>query len=121
MADLGDRLAQYSQRAIESAAEELGTDPLALARRLNQAEIARLVHLLNAAFPHVEHPALRHRIEDLLMAVTDGRMPSADPESELDWALKVASRRRIQKEKGEANDAAEDSPERPGPDGSPSR
>lgn len=94
MTPLDDRLAQHSKLAIETAARELGLDPLEFARQLNQAEIARLVHLLNAALRHVEHRQLRRRIEDLLMSVTDGRMPSQEAESELDWALKVARRRR---------------------------
>lgn len=88
-----DRLARYATLAMESAASELGVEPLALARRLDGAEIARLVHLLNAAIRHVEHAGLRHRIEDLLTHITDGRMPAERPESELDWALKVVRRR----------------------------
>jgi hypothetical protein len=92
--ELDDTLAQYCKLAIVSAGEELGVDPLALARRLNQGEIARLVHLLNAAHRHVDNSGLSHRIEDLLTAITDGAMPAARPESELDWALRVARRRR---------------------------
>lgn len=87
------RLDRAATRAVTSAATELGIEPLALARRLDGAEIARLVHLLNAALVHVDHPGLRHRIEDLLMTVTDGRMPAEPAESELDWALKVLHRR----------------------------
>jgi hypothetical protein len=94
MTDLDDEFGQFAQLAVETAAAELGISPLTLARRLNGAEIARLIILLNAALRHVEHPALRHRIEDLLTAVTDGRMPAAGPETELDWALKVTGRRR---------------------------
>ncbi|MEJ2677596.1 MAG: hypothetical protein P8174_00815 [Gemmatimonadota bacterium] len=94
MTALDDQVAQFSILAIKTAARELGMEPLTLARRLNQAEIARLIHLLNACLAHVDHPGLRHRTEDLLMAVTDGRMPDKRPESELDWALKVAKRRR---------------------------
>lgn len=110
--ELGDTLAQYSKRALVSAAEELGIDPLELARSLNQGEIARLVHLLNAAHRHVENPGLRHRIEDLLMAVTDGRMPGAQAESELDWALRVAKRRRQARESSDQDPGdQEDGPE----------
>lgn len=94
MSTLDDQLAQFSVLAVRTAARELGIEPLTLARRLNQAEIARLIHLLNACLAHVDHPGLRHRTEDLLMALTDGRMPDRRPESELDWALKVAKRRR---------------------------
>ena len=92
--ELDDTLAQYCKLAISSAADELGVEPLALARRLNQGEIARLVHLLNAALRHVDNAGLRHRVEDLLMAITDGAMPASRPETELDWALRVARGRR---------------------------
>lgn len=88
-----DLLQHHAARAVETAALELDLDPLALARRLDDAEIARLIHLLNAAFRHVEHTGLRRRIEDLLVAVSDGRMPGQEAESELDWALKVVRRR----------------------------
>lgn len=96
MSEREDRLVDYAILAIESAAEELGVPALTLARRLQDAEIARLVHLLNAATQHVDNPGLRHRIEDLLMAVTEGRMPSQAAETELDWALRVARRRRVE-------------------------
>jgi hypothetical protein len=86
-------LASAAAGAVTTAATELGIEPLTLARRLDGGEIARLVHLLNAALVHVDHPALRHRIEDLLMTVTGGRMPAQPAESELDWALKVLRRR----------------------------
>lgn len=107
---LDDTLAQYCKLAIVSAAEELGVDPLVLARRLNQGEIARLAHLLNAALRHVENTGLRHRIEDLLMAITDGAMPGSRPESELDWALRVARRRREQRESS-GDEPAADAPD----------
>lgn len=93
MSNPDDAIARHARVAIETAAAELKVPALALARRLNDAEIARLILLLNAALPHVDHPALRHRIEDVLMAVTDGRLPG-DAETELDWALKVTGRRR---------------------------
>lgn len=98
-----DALARCATLAITSAAAELDIRPLVLARRLDGAEIARLVHLLNAALGHVEHPGLRHRIEDVLMTVTDGRMPAQPAESELDWALKVA-RRRAERRRGSSGD-----------------
>lgn len=104
MTRLDDTLAQHAKLAIETAAAELKVPPLDLARRLNGAEIARLVLLLNAAFRHVDHAALRHRIEDLLMAITDGRMPIQKPESELDWALKVTHRRRGDRERRRTDD-----------------
>lgn len=107
MSDLDDQLVQFSKLAIQTAARELGIDAVTLARRLNQGEIARLIHLLNACHAHVQHGGLRHRTEDLLMAVTDGRMPDHTPESELDWALKVAHRRRSAAE-SEVDDEAPD-------------
>ena len=99
MSRMDDEFAQFAKLAVETAAAELDVPPLTLARRLNGAEIARLIVLLNAALRHVEHPALRHRIEDLLMSVTDGRMPGERPETELDWALKVSERRRGDRER----------------------
>ena len=95
MSTLDDALGQYSKLAIHTAARELGLDPLELARRLNKGEIARLIHLLNACLAHVENAGLRRRTEDLLLAVTDGRMPDHQPESEVDLALKGAKRRRL--------------------------
>lgn len=95
MAELDDALAQYSIHAIRAAAEPMRIEPLSLAKRLHEGEIYRLVRLLNAALPHVSTPALRHRIEDLLSAITDGRMPMFEgPETELDWALESLRERR---------------------------
>lgn len=99
MTRLDDTLGQHAKLAIETAAAELKVRPLDLARRLNGAEIARLVLLLNAAVRHVDHDGLRHRIEELLMAVTDGRMPAEKAETELDWAMKVTGRRRADRER----------------------
>ncbi len=99
MAELHDELAQYCIHAISSAARELGTEPLPLAKRLHDAQIARLVILLHAALPHVQPAGLRHRIEDLLSDVSGGRLPmSGAPETELDWALRTLRRRRINQE-----------------------
>ena len=44
------------------------------------------------------------------MAVTDGRMPSEAPETELDWALKVARRRREQRDRNATLDEPEPEP-----------
>ncbi len=108
MAALDDEIAQYCIQAIATAAEELGTDPLRLAKRLHGAQIARLTILLNAALPHVAHAGLRHRIEDLLSEVTGGRMPmSGRPESELDWALQSLRRRRLDQEHRATSDVEE--------------
>lgn len=97
MAELDDTMAQQSIQAIRSSAELLGVDPLTLAKRLNDGQVARLVRLLNAALPHVSTAGLRHRIEDLLSSVTGGRLPMFEqPESELDWALETLRRRRKQ-------------------------
>lgn len=105
--ELDDTLAQHCKLAIASAAEELGIDPLTLAQRMNQGEIARLAHLLNSALRHVENDGLRHRIEDLLMAITDGVMPQARAETELDWALRVARRRREQRDRSDNEPSAD--------------
>lgn len=95
MAELDDALAKYSTEAIRSAAKRLGVEPLMLAKRLHDGEVFRLIRLLNAALPHVATPGLRHRIEDLLSGVTDGRMPMFEKaESELDWALETLRDRR---------------------------
>lgn len=99
MAGLDDALAQYSIQAIRSSAEPLGIEALMLAKRLHDGEIFRMIHLLNAALPHVHSHGLRHRIEDLLSSVTDGRMPMFErAETELDWALQTLRHRRERRE-----------------------
>ena len=108
MGDLDDQFAEYCKLAMGSAARDLGEDPMALAKRLHGAEIARLIRLLNAAWAHVDHAGLRHRIEDLLLAVTDGRMPDHFPESELDWALNVAGRRREDRDRADSAESEEE-------------
>lgn len=108
MGDLDDQFAEYCKLAVGSAARDLGEDQMALAKRLHGGEIARLIRLLNAAWAHVDHMGLRHRIEDLLLAVTDGRMPDDFPESELDWALKVAGRRREERDRADSAGRDED-------------
>jgi hypothetical protein len=108
MAELDDALAQYSIHAVRSAAERLGVEPLALARRLHGGEIFRLLRLLNAALPHVSTPGLRHRIEDQLSSITDGRMPMFErAETELDWALEAFRARARNAEPGDPTDAAD--------------
>lgn len=95
MAELDDALAQYSIEAVRSSAAPLGIDTLTFARRLHGGEILRLLRLLNAALPHVSNRGLRHRIEDALSAVTDGRMPMFEKaETELDWAIETLRQRR---------------------------
>jgi len=101
MAERDDTMAQYCIQALRTAAAELNTEPLELAKRLHDGEIARLAILLNAALRHIDHPGLRHRVEDLLSHVTAGRMPmSTEPETELDWALRTLQRRRAAGEAG---------------------
>jgi hypothetical protein len=88
-------LARYSVQALRTAAEALGVDPLTLSKRLQDGEIARLMRLLNAALPHLASAGLRHRTEDLLTAVTGGKMPMFEkPESEFDWAMETLRHRR---------------------------
>lgn len=109
---MDDALAQYSMQAIRSSAGPLKVDPLVLAKRLHDGEIFRLMRLLNAALPHVGAPALRHRIEDLLSSVTDGRMPMFErPETELDWAMESLRerRKRADGERAEREDGDPDS------------
>ncbi len=115
MAELDDALAQYSIEAIRSAAEPLRVEPLTLAKRLHDGEVFRLIRLLNAALPHVSTPGLRHRIEDLLSSITDGRMPMFEkPETELDWALETLRHRREKATEGkEAPEHEEDQPDSP--------
>jgi hypothetical protein len=109
MTGLDDSLAQYSIEAIRSSARPLGVDPLTLAKRLHQAEIFRLIHLLNAALPHVSTPGLRHRIEDLLSSVTNGQMPMFErAETELDWALQALRERRTRTERDRSSSEGED-------------
>ena len=84
MSEGDDPLSRYADLAIKSAALDLGVPATDLARRLGSGEIARVLHLLNAALRHVDNPGLRRRVEDVLLAITDGRMPSQSPESELD-------------------------------------
>ena len=69
--------------------------PLTLAKWLHSGEVFRLFRLLNAALPEVSSPDLRHRIEDLLSSVTDGRMPMFEkPETNLHRALATLRQRR---------------------------
>lgn len=104
-----ERLARYSVEAMRSAADLLGVSPLTLAERLREGEIARLMRLLNAARADVSSAGLRHRIEDLLSAATDGQMPMFErPETEFDWAMETLRRRRERAPDG--GEAATDEP-----------
>jgi hypothetical protein len=109
MADLDDTLAQHSIQAVQASATPMGVHALTFAKRLHNGEIFRLIRLLNAALPHVSTPGLRHRIEDLLTSVTDGRMPMFErSETELDWALESLRDRRIRAERNAADPEAVD-------------
>lgn len=111
MSELDDQPAQLALQAIHSAAEDLGVEPIGLAKRLRDGEIARLIRLLNAALEHVSHPALRHHIEDLLSSVTDGKMPMFErPESGLDRAMQALRQRREQPGNPERAAGAEGEP-----------
>lgn len=95
-----DALERYSVAAIHTAAEQLGMDPLTLARQLQEGQIARLVRLLNSACPQVASPGLRRRMEDTLSTVTDGKMPMFEAAgSELDWAMGEMRQRRLDRER----------------------
>jgi hypothetical protein len=103
-----------SVQALRSAADDLGVPAEDLATRLQGGEIARLLRLLNAAAPHVEAAGLRHRIENLLSAVTDGRMPMFEkPETDLDFAMDTLRQRRRKRELDSADDSASESADEP--------
>ena len=99
-----DELERYAAAAIRTAAVQLGADPLRLARQLQEGQIARLLRLLNSACPHVASPGLRHRMEDTLSSVTDGKMPMFEPAgSELDWAMGEMRQRRLDRERRDSS------------------
>ncbi|HEY0014812.1 MAG TPA: hypothetical protein VGC13_00780 [Longimicrobium sp.] len=68
--DTGE-LAELSERAVEIAAQDLGLNPLLLARELAQGEIGLLIGYLRAAAEHVTDLDLRVRIDRLLHRLTD--------------------------------------------------
>ena len=68
--DTGE-LAELSERAVEIAANDLGLNPLLLARELAQGEIGLLISYLRAAAEHVTDLDLRVRIDRLLHRLTD--------------------------------------------------
>lgn len=68
--DTGE-LAELSERAVEIAANDLGLNPLLLARELAQGEIGLLISYLRAAAEQVTDLDLRVRIDRLLHRLTD--------------------------------------------------
>jgi hypothetical protein len=64
-------LAELSVQAVETAAMDMGLNPLLLARELAQGEIGLLVSYLRAAAAHVDDLDLRVRIDRLLHRLTD--------------------------------------------------
>ncbi len=63
-------LAELSRQAVETAASDLGLDPLLLARELAQGEIGLLISYLGAAAREVDELELRERIDRLLHRLT---------------------------------------------------
>lgn len=68
--DTGE-LAELSVRAVETAALDLGLNPLLFARELAQGEIGLMAGYLRAAAEHVTDLDLRVRIDRLLHRLTD--------------------------------------------------
>jgi hypothetical protein len=66
-----DELWELAERAIETAAGDLGLNPLLFARELAQGEIGLLISYLRAAAQHVDDLDLRVRIDRLLHRLTD--------------------------------------------------
>jgi hypothetical protein len=66
-----DELRELAERAVRTAAGDLGLDPLLLAGELAQGEIGLLISYLRAAAPRVEDLDLRVRIDALLHRLTE--------------------------------------------------
>ena len=66
-----DEMCELAERAIETAASDLGLNPLLFARELAQGEIGLLISYLRAAAGHVDDLDLRVRIDRLLHRLTD--------------------------------------------------
>lgn len=64
-------LAELAVQAVETAAMDLGLNPLLFARELAQGEIGLLVSYLRAASAHVDDLGLRDRIDRLLHRLTE--------------------------------------------------
>jgi hypothetical protein len=63
-------LEELARQAVETAAGDLGLDPLLFARELAQGEIGLMVSYLRAAAVHVDDLDLRSRIDALLHRLT---------------------------------------------------
>jgi len=74
--DTGE-LMELAERAVETAANDLGLNPLLFARELAQGEIGLLISYLRAAVIHVNDLDLRVRIDRLLHRLTEW---TQDPE-----------------------------------------
>ena len=68
--DTGE-LAELAVQSIETAAADLGLNPLLFARELAQGEIGLLIGYLRAAAAHVDDLDLRVRIDRLLHRLTE--------------------------------------------------
>lgn len=66
-----DELGELCVQAVETAALDMGLNPLLFARELAQGEIGLLVSYLRAAAAHVDDLDLRVRIDRLLHRLTD--------------------------------------------------
>lgn len=66
-----DEMGELAERAIQTAAGDLGLNPLLFARELAQGEIGLLISYLRAAAGHVDDLDLRVRIDRLLHRLTD--------------------------------------------------
>lgn len=66
-----DEMCELAERAVETAASDLGLNPLLFARELAQGEIGLLVSYLRAAAGHVDDLDLRVRIDHLLHRLTE--------------------------------------------------
>jgi hypothetical protein len=68
--DMGE-LSELSVQAVETAAADLGLNPLLFARELAQGEVGLMIGYLRAAAEHVTDLDLRVRIDRLLHRLTD--------------------------------------------------
>ncbi len=64
-------LCELAEQAVETAAGDLGLNPLLFARELAQGEIGLLISYLRAAAPYVDDLDLRVRIDRLLHRLTE--------------------------------------------------
>ncbi|MBB4637026.1 hypothetical protein [Longimicrobium terrae] len=68
--DTGE-LAELAVQAVETAAGDLGLNPLLFARELAQGEVGLMIGYLRAAADHVTDLDLRERIDRLLHRMTE--------------------------------------------------